>query len=162
MFRRLCRSLSIAAVVLAAGVTDAVAQRTLSADDHTEILALYATYNHAIDLGDPEAWANTFVADGTFLDNRGHDELRRFAAEWVERYEGASRHWNSQHLFTATPSGARGSAYLHLLDVRTSPPTTVLTGVYEDDLVRTPDGWRFRARTLRIDRPSQPDGTPRN
>ena len=34
--------------------------------DTLEILQLAARYNHAIDYGDPEAWAGTFTADGTF------------------------------------------------------------------------------------------------
>jgi hypothetical protein len=162
MLSRLSRSVCLLALTLSVGTQGAAGQSALSAEDHAEIRMLYAAYNHAIDLGDPEAWANTFVADGTFLSSRGHDELVQFATDWFERYEGGSRHWNSQHRFIPTASGARGSAYLHLWDVRTTPPSTVLTGVYEDELVRTVDGWRFQARVLRIDRATSPEAPARD
>jgi hypothetical protein len=162
MISRLSRSAFLVALTLAGGTHGAAGQSALSPEDHVEIRMLYAAYNHAIDLGDPEAWANTFVPDGTFLSSRGRAELVQFASDWFERYEGGSRHWNSQHLFVPTATGARGSAYLHLWDVRTTPPSTVLTGVYEDELVRTPDGWRFQARVLRIDRATSPEAPARD
>lgn len=155
---RLSRAALFAALALTSGTHEAAAQTALSADDHAEISMLYAAYNHAIDLGDPEAWADTFVPDGEFMDNRGHEELVRFAEDWLARYEGGTRHWNSQHLFTPTATGARGSVYLYLWDVRTTPPSTIVTGVYDDELVRTADGWRFRTRVFVSDRAAQPGG----
>lgn len=57
----------------------------LDAADTLEILQLAARYNHAIDYGDPEAWAGTFTEDGTFNTaqgvQQGHEALAQFAAE---------------------------------------------------------------------------------
>jgi hypothetical protein len=141
------------AILLLSGSSDLVAQGTLSADDHAAITQLYARYNHAIDLGDAQGWAAAFVEDGTFGRTRGRAALVAFAANWYERYEGYSRHWAGEIVLTPTAGGATGAAYLVLWDMRTSPPSIVLTGIYADQLVRTPHGWRFQSRVLTIDRP---------
>lgn len=135
--------------------SSALAQNTstLSAQDYAEIQQLYARYNHAIDTGNAEAWAETFTPDGTFnTTNKGRDGLIAFIHRWVEQRDGANRrHWNSNILITPTPEGASGSAYLMLLDVGQKPPTIAGTSKYTDALVRTAHGWRFKSRVVRPD-----------
>ena len=41
-----------------------------------------------------------------------------------------------------------------LLDVTTKPPSIVATGTYNDTLVKTASGWRFKSRTTRMDTPA--------
>lgn len=66
--------------------------------------------------------------------------------------------WNARHVYTnlritPTPDGARGFVYFNQLDVSTLPPTTSVTGIYEDTLVKTADGWRFKKRVHTHDAP---------
>ena len=62
----------------------------LTTQDYIDIEQLYATYNHAIDSGDGEAWAATFTADGTFNKFTGHDQLVGFIQAWKEKMNGGS------------------------------------------------------------------------
>jgi hypothetical protein len=43
----------------------------LTADDYIEIQQLYANYAHALDQGEGERFASTFVLDGEFTGGRG-------------------------------------------------------------------------------------------
>jgi uncharacterized protein (TIGR02246 family) len=121
--------------------------KSLSAQDYFEIQQLYARYNHAIDSGDAEGWAGTFTPDGTFNKVAGHDALVGFVRTWVEKMNGgARRHWNTNLLITPTPDGAKGAVYLFLLDISAKPPAIAAAAHYDDVLVRTAQGWRFKSR----------------
>ena len=68
----------MAATITILGFTGIAWADGLSTQDYIDIEQLYATYNHAIDAGDGEAWAGTFTADGTFNKFTGHDQLVGF------------------------------------------------------------------------------------
>jgi hypothetical protein len=125
----------------------------LTTADYVEIQQLYAKYNTAIDAGDGQAWAATFVPDGVFNTNTvGHDALVQFVRDWREKRNGANlRHSNTNLVITSTPEGAKGTVYLALLNVSVRPAVIQSTGMYEDYLVRTREGWRFKTRTVRTD-----------
>jgi hypothetical protein len=125
----------------------------LSTQDYIDIQQLYARYAQTIDAGDAEGWANTFTPDGVFNNNsRGHDALVQFVHDWRDKREGANRrHWNANLVITPSPTGATGSVYLLLLNTETRPPTPVSSSIYEDTLVKTPSGWRFKTRVLHGD-----------
>ena len=38
-----------------------------------------------------------------------------------------------------------------LVDVGTKPPSIVATGMYNDTLVKTANGWRFKSRATKMD-----------
>ncbi len=59
------------------------------------------------------------------------------------------------YLITPTGTGAKGRAYYVLLDITTRPATFVFTGYYDDEFVRTPDGWRIKRRTINRDVPRE-------
>jgi hypothetical protein len=126
----------------------------LTPKDYMEIEQLYVQYNIAIDNGDAEGYANTFTPDGAFNRFAGRDALVAFVGTWREEMNGANRrHWNTNLRIVGTPQGADGSVSLMVLDVGTKPSTIVTTGMYNDSLVKTTDGWRFRQRTTKIDAP---------
>ena len=129
--------------------------KDLSTQDMIEIQQLYAKYNHAIDSGNAEAWANTFTEDGVFNTRfAGREQLMGFIKMWHERMGGATRrHWNSNLVVTGTTDGADGSVYLMLWDIGAKPQTIVSTGMYEDKLVKTKNGWRFKSRVVKGDTP---------
>lgn len=149
-------ALVTAIVVTAAGLALAQslgAQATLSTQDYIEIQQLYARYNLLIDTGDAEGWANTFTPDGVFNNSsRGHDALVQFVHDWRDKRDGANRrHWNSNLVVTPTAGGANGSIYMFLLDISKTPPAPSASYLYEDALVKTALGWRFKTRVLHSD-----------
>jgi hypothetical protein len=148
--------LTILAVMLAVGAmtwVDAQQRKSsgsLTTQDYIDIQQLYARYNQTIDRRDAEGWAGTFVADGTFNNLTGHDALVGFIKE-RQGDGGRRRHWNNNLLITGTPEGASASVYLLLYDTNVTPPVVVTSGRYEDTLVKTSQGWRFKKRTTETD-----------
>jgi hypothetical protein len=41
-----------------------------------------------------------------------------------------------------------------LYNVGVRPPAVTVTGIYQDVLVRTSEGWRFQSRQVQVDRPA--------
>jgi hypothetical protein len=153
----------VAAIVAVSGVSWGYAQQrkiggTLSPADYIEIQQLYAQYARSIDAADGEAFAGTFTADGEFGGAVGRAALIEFGNHRFDRWNGAqSRHWNTNLIVTATPEGAKGSCYLMTFNATANPPTERGSGVYDDTLIRTAQGWRFKKRLLQSDgRPSTP------
>jgi 3-phenylpropionate/cinnamic acid dioxygenase small subunit len=125
----------------------------LSTEDRLDIQDLYARYNHAIDSGDGAAWAATFTTDGTFksgpIDLSGTDALKEFGGSLTARM--SPRHWTNNLTIDEAPGGAKGSCYLMLYNVKEKPAALATTGIYRDELTKTSDGWRFKARTVHPD-----------
>src|SRR5262245_10467833 len=118
---------------------------TLTSQDYSELQQLYGRYNQAIDAGDGEAWAATFTPDGVFnTTNKGHDALVEFVKGWRAQRK-APRHWLMNVVYTPTAEGATARSYLILWDVSVRPPAVANSGVYQDVLVKTPQGWRFKS-----------------
>jgi hypothetical protein len=135
----------VAAAVTILGFTRVAWADGLGPQDYIEIEQLYATYNHAIDSGDGEAWAGTFTPDGTFNKFVGHDQLVGFIQQWKEKMNGGNRrHWNTNLRILPSKDGASASVFLMLVDVSTK--SIVATGMYNDTLVKTANGWRFKPR----------------
>ena len=128
----------------------------LTTQDIVEIQQLYAKYNHAIDSLNGEAWADTFTPDGVFnVSFVGREALIGFVNKtWAGMGGAHRRHWNSNMTVTGTAEGADGSVYLMLWDVGVKPQTIFTTGMYEDKLVKTKDGWRFKSRVVKADAPA--------
>ena len=144
----------MAAAVTILGFTSIAWAEGLTTQDYIDIEQLYSTYNHAIDSGDAEAWAGTFTADGTFNKFAGHDQLVGFIQQWKEKMNGGNRkHWNTNLRIVPSKDGASASVFLMLLDVSTKPPSIVATGMYNDTLVKTANGWRFKTRQTKMDTP---------
>ena len=140
----------VAAAVTIMGFTRVAWAEELSAQDYIDIEQLYATYNHAIDSGDGEAWAATFTPDGTFNKFTGHDQLVGFIKRWKEEMNGGNRrHWNTNLRIVPSKDGATASVFLMLVDVSTK--SIVATGMYNDTLVKTATGWRFKTRATKLD-----------
>ena len=147
----------------------------LTADDYIEIQQLYANYAHALDKGEGEAFASTFVLDGEFIGGRGPgrgNEVRiPIKGDGLLKMgsNGGSRHFNANLVITPTPEGAKGSVYLLLFNARTTPATIVETAIYDDTLVKTPQGWKFKKRIVWRDddditpfKPKPPSVAPEN
>ena len=138
-----------------AAAAETGAAQKLTADDYIEILQLYAAYAHALDKGEGERFASTFVLDGEFTGGRGpgrgsevRNPVKGKDALLAMGSRGGLRHFNANLVITPTPEGAKGSVYLLLFNARNIPATIVETAIYEDTLVKTPQGWRFKKRVV--------------
>lgn len=148
------RLVTAALVLLASGSVPAFGQggsNALTSDDLVEIQQLYAKYNWALDSGDAEGYASTFTADGVFNNNVGHAAIKKFADGFHAGFGSHVKHWNTNLLITPTPTGAKGQVYLVLVDFAAMPATIVTSATYADELVKTPDGWRFTKRATKGD-----------
>jgi len=139
------------------------ASGALTAQDYVDIQQLYARYNYAIDSGDVEAYVALYTPDGSFNAFDGHEGLRTFMKN---RRGGTRRHWNTNLVITPSPEGATGAVYLMFIDVGMKPPSVTGAGKYEDLLVKTSQGWRFKKRRTLPDPPQEaaaaaPTPTPR-
>lgn len=138
----------------------------LSADDQLAIHQLLARYNFAIDFGDIDGWAATFTPDGVFecvgvaegspLGGRhaGTEALKAYATTHYGLNQGRARHWNWNLLIDGDGDDATMRCYLGAYSAGQGDSAALrATGVYDDVLVRTPDGWRFASRTVTVDAP---------
>jgi hypothetical protein len=153
--RRLLGLAACFAVIIAGvGLVSAQKKSSMTGDDYIEIQQLYARYNNAIDTGDAEGYAATFIPDGVFNTYNGHDALVQFIHDWHDKMGGATRrHWNTNLTITPTADGANGSVYLLLVNVGVRPPVIFTAAMYEDQLVKTAQGWRFKHRVTKADGP---------
>src|SRR4051812_5239827 len=143
----------------AAGAGIAAQQGTLTAQDLVDIQQLYAKYNWALDAGDSQGYASTFTQDGTFNNNVGHDAIVKFADTFHAGMGAHVKHWNTNLMILPSAEGATGQVYLVLVDFATKPPTIATSASYSDQLVKTPQGWRFKKRQTKGD--SAPAAPPK-
>ena len=134
--------------------SDDAASPGLSGRDYAEIEQLYWRYNVAFDSAATggHAFARTFVTDGELVTATGtvtgHDALASRAAA----NSPGLHSWMSNLVVDPSPDGATGRAYILTADLNAgsgrSRAGSRLTGavVSHDELVRTPDGWRFKTR----------------
>jgi hypothetical protein len=174
--KRLAAPVLVLTIVLAAVAWTAAQPKQvgrLSAEDFVEIYQLYTYYAEGVDLGtDNPAW--TFTDDGTFEtrapgrhDVPGNPRKGRKALEETYGNLAKSNQVNkTRHVVTnvsarAAAGGAKASAYMFTLDGRDSTKPAVVTqyGRYDDTLVKTRNGWRFKSRLFYFDL-SQPLTTP--
>jgi pimeloyl-ACP methyl ester carboxylesterase/ketosteroid isomerase-like protein len=120
-------------------------------DDVEQIKQLVARYNLAFDYGDVEGYLATWTEDGLFHRSnalrsyQGHDALR----ELITTFPVQGRHVSTN--FVVDVEGDRATASSYLLYLSADGYQPVMFGVYADELVRHPDGWRFSVRKLQVD-----------
>jgi hypothetical protein len=146
---------------------------TLTPSDYTEIQQLYAHYAYAYDAGAVDEYTHMFTRDGVFIITdgqtfKGTERLTLLARYGPSGLPSSGGSGNTKNKFTLNhfttnvaidPSldGAKGRAYLAVIQVRKGGDRIVRSsGLYEDDLVKTPDGWRFKTRLYT--RLPDPDG----
>lgn len=126
---------------------------TVSPADYVEIEQLYGWSNIALDSGleNGGMFARTFVKDGSMqFEGKtavGHEQLAALAKAQTP----GPKRWLSNLYVEPTPTGAIGWAYILTMDGYGVHPTQAVPalkegGLYRDELVRTPEGWRFKSR----------------
>lgn len=134
------------------------------AEDRLEILQLIATYSHRADSSDSALFAECFTDDGEFHVRvglpdesrfKGRAEIEQFHARAVASRGGAqTRHLQNNTLFLEqSENEARARTYLLVTRMQgENPPENMHTSVYEDTIVKTPQGWKFKLRRTLSDR----------
>lgn len=130
---------------------------TGTSEDHVAILNLLARYNHAIDLGNSEDWADCFTDDGVF-DARPvtHSKGRKELIAFCEQSLGRTRHWTTNPLVKVNGDTATLDLYLMTVTpgAQDAPfATPGVTGVYHDQLVKVDGEWKIKFRKLDFDAP---------
>ena len=129
--------------------------------DRARIRELTARYNHCFDSGDAEGFAATFVDDGEVVIEGGPTLSGRAAlVEMCERTPFGTMHVTADA--EVTVAGDRATQHCTLLVIgrpgavqrdgeARRAPIIQRSGYYHDELVRTPDGWRFARRRAALD-----------
>jgi hypothetical protein len=138
--------------------------------DYIQIQQLAAKYAYALDSGADNGYvyANLFMPDGVFIrgESNGSERVQgRESLAFLARDTPARRrtpltvgHFIVNHVIEPSPSGASGKAYLASMTFGNEGQngSIVLGGHYEDEYVRTIDGWRFNTRRFFESRTSPP------
>jgi ketosteroid isomerase-like protein len=147
----------------------------MSVEDELAIRALVARYADAVCRRDPDAWAATWAQDCRW--DLGGGRVTNGRAQTLELWRTATAKydWVGQVVTTGLvdiegEDRARGSWYLIEFNNRAQGDGTLHLGHYDDEYVRTADGWRFASRAMHMiyrgamDRgtviPLPPRGTP--
>jgi uncharacterized protein (TIGR02246 family) len=127
--------------------------------DRARIRELTARYNRCFDDGDPDGFVACFSEDGSMAIDGGPTMTGRPAlAEMVRRTPYGIVHVTVDA--TVEVDGDRAVQDVTLLVVARPGPDAPPdkrrsrlqnTGRYHDELVRTPEGWRFQRRTATLD-----------
>lgn len=163
----LVASLVTLAVVGGQPEAQQAAAGSLTALDYVEIEQLVARYAYAIDTCGDNGYdyARLYTPDGVYIDNysvnafdieggvrhEGYEALARVAGGGGDDGCQNSQRWDLNHVLvnhviTPTSEGATGRVYLVELWGGTDPSHTLRAGGYEDEYVKTADGWRFKTR----------------
>lgn len=138
----------------------------LTAEDYFEIQQLVYRYAHAIDTcaNNGYDYADLYTSDGVFVDDfsdEGFSQdglVRAVGRDALARISGGAdrgcehvgwKDWSHLMLnpvITPTPEGASGRIYIVVIGEQ-GPDHAQRFGGYEDEYVRTPEGWRISRRT---------------
>jgi hypothetical protein len=119
--------------------------------DRFGVIDAFNRYAYGVDLADELLLASAFTStaviewSGTGRLKGGGERIAQLVIPSVKRYVG-SQHMVGNVAVSINGDSATASAYAHALSVIEPPPSDawlLLTGVYEADLVRDGDLWRF-------------------
>jgi hypothetical protein len=145
----------------AAGTAAAASASSLSAADTIEIQQLIARSAYALDSAADRgaAWAQLFTADGAFIaktsqppaEIRGRAQLAAFATgDLTHRGPAFVREYLTNYIIQPSRGAATGRVYVVWIEVGENGNAGAIQGGghYEDEYVRTRDGWRIARRTF--------------
>lgn len=127
---------------------------SLSADDKIAIQELSNTHVKYLDAHDVEAWAGCWVPDGKFIATYGTFEGHEAIKEFIRGHIKAGKEDGARHTlmnYVIEGDGDRATVYSLVVKVQVEKaPFIIATGVYNDVVVRTPEGWKFESRQLDV------------
>ena len=135
---------------------------TLTPQDYIDIQQLVSSYAYGLDgnTDNGATYANLFAPGAVFGRPRteGRENLAALA-NTQPRGANYVRHFITNHVIEPSPGGAIGREYAVIIDIgeNGNPGRIALGGRYDDEYVKTPQGWKFKARTFT---PSRVDVQP--
>lgn len=127
--------------------------------DRAAIADLFLAYAEHVDLFEIDELVDLFTEDATldFGHGRlfgGHERLRVLLRERMSQYENTSHHISNIRVRLTGPDTARASVYVYAWHRRPGSPAggqedMHIWGRYDDDIVRTPEGWRIAYHRIR-------------
>jgi hypothetical protein len=138
---------------------------SLTAMDYIEIRKLVAGYAYGLDGGADNGYqyADLFASDGrVFGRTTGRENIANLARREPHGPQ-YTRHFLTNVVIEPSAEGATGRQYLAVIDIGDDgkPTSIFLGGRYDDVYERTPQGWRFKSRSLvRAEPPPAPSQTP--
>ena len=131
----------------------------LTAQDYTAITELYARLYQGSDLREVDVWLSNFADDAVFVfpdgkEVAGMKALRDFRVKSFGGNTGDSkrRHWVSGVMLTPMPEGiAKARAYWLMIDGSGKQPVLAQSGHFDDQFVKTKDGWKFKRHVVNMD-----------
>ena len=132
----------------------------MNADDRLAVIDVVHRWSHVADGDDPSELTAVVTDDAVFeigdVERHGGRAAieARFAAEVASRQVQPRRHVRNTIFVETSADRALTRSYYLLTGVGDGLAKALAAGVYEDEVVRTPEGWRIRRRR------ATPDGGP--
>ena len=142
----------------------------MNAEDRLEILDLISNYSYAFDENDIEKYLSLFISEpyigevGEQLNGKPSEYRKtdkktiRQVFEFLHKknidFGSQSRHLQTNTVLKEQSEGlvSGKTIYTVLIQYRGDPnPRLVSCGVYEDEFIKTSDGWKFRSRKIKAD-----------
>ena len=140
---------------------DALADRVQALEDRDAIWALFMDYKRELDLRDFKAYASLFTEDAVWVGNLGKAtgpaEIEDLLVRTMEVYPSDKE--RTHHLVMNPVIDVHGdtatalSNWGYVTRDAEDAPVFEMLGHYVDELVRTPDGWKFHRREAYSDIP---------
>jgi len=160
----LVASVLVAGAIVRAQQRSSAATPALTPQDYIDIQQLVSSYPYGLDgnTDNGATYANLFAPGAVFGRPRteGRDNLAALA-NTQPRGANYVRHFITNHVIEPAPGGAIGREYAVIIDIGENgkPGGIALGGRYDDEYVKTPQGWKFKTRTFtpsRVDVQPQP------
>lgn len=127
----------------------------LSAEDKIAIQELSNTHVKYLDAHEVDAWANCWVPTGKFIATYGTFEGHEAIKEFIRGHIKAGKEDGARHTlvnYVIEGDGDHATVYSLVVKIQVEKaPFIIATGVYNDVVVRTADGWKFESRQLDVD-----------
>jgi hypothetical protein len=126
-----------------------IAQPNLSTEDRSAIQALVGQYAQALGACRAAEFADLFAPNGAFASGfRGRMVGRDRLIALVESERQCVAPTASKAGAAARPGGAAPTSVLTVTATGVSGLVSMATAEYQDEYVKTPQGWRFASRTV--------------
>jgi uncharacterized protein (TIGR02246 family) len=130
-------------------------------EDLQAIQQLFVDYGQYLDAGNFDAYASLFADDGEVLLGplgraQGRENIKALMTKTLEGQAGSSYHLITSPVVALDGDSATATVMWTVIarDANGAPELTMV-GRHVDELVRQPDGWKFRRRKGFIDLPSR-------
>ena len=142
-------------------MSDSIEARLQRLEDLQAINQLFIDYGEHLDAGDFEAYAQLFADDGEVLLGpmgraSGRAEIQALMTKTLAASVGTTFHIVSSPRITLDGDTASSTVMWSVATAAADRLARIsMVGHHVDDLVRTPDGWRFQRRRGVVDLPGK-------